>query len=76
MRILLTENSPIGMLALSSYELTIIDFFPLGRYEDPVLDINDYIDMCNKELYDKATHIYNKSPLNYNNYSFAIQLSI
>lgn len=63
MRILLTENSPFGMLALSSVERIIIDFDPLGRYEDPLFDVSDFMDLCTRcEYSDKVIHICNKSP--------------
>jgi hypothetical protein len=63
MRILLTENSPFGMLALSSVEHVIIDFCPLGRYEDPLFDASDFMDLCMKSEFSKqAIHICNKSP--------------
>lgn len=67
MKVLLTENSSIGMLHLSSMEpfqeqIVITDFHSLGRYNDPLLDIEDFIKLCNTATYTDAICIVNKSP--------------
>ena len=62
MRILLTENSPFGMLALCSVEHVIVDFYPLGIYQDPLYDVSDFMDLCMKSKISNALHICNKSP--------------
>jgi hypothetical protein len=62
MIILLTENSPIGMLSLSSMERAIINFFPLGIYEDPLYETGDYLDLCVRKLIPNAINVCNNTP--------------
>lgn len=62
MKILLTENAPIGMLHLGSVEYVITDFFPVGIYHDELYEIKDFIKLCNRTDYPMATMICNKSP--------------
>jgi hypothetical protein len=46
MIILLTENAPIGMLAVSSMESVVVDFHPVGTYTDPLYEIEEYLNLC------------------------------
>lgn len=62
MIILLTENSPIAMLTLSSMEGAIINFFPLGIYTDPLYEISNYLDLCNHIVIPRAINICNNTP--------------
>lgn len=48
MIILLTENSPIGMLTLSSMRSVMLDCYPMGSYEDPLYEIQEYLNLCQK----------------------------
>lgn len=61
---MLTENSPIGMLTLSSMASVVIDFYPLGTYQDPLYEIKEYVTMCNRrsKVRDKNIIICNSSP--------------
>ena len=62
MIILLTENSPIGMLSLSSIERVIVNFFPLGSYKDPLYEISDYTKLCIRKLIPNAINVCNNTP--------------
>jgi hypothetical protein len=62
MRILLTENSPVGMLHLSSVEGVITDFFPYGTYHDELYELKDFVKLCSHKEYDNAIMISNNSP--------------
>jgi hypothetical protein len=49
MIILLTENSPIGMLALASVDSITVDFYPLGTYEDSLYEIKAFLHLCKQQ---------------------------
>ena len=62
MKILLTENSPIGMLHLASVKGVLTDFFPVGTYHDELYELEDYVKLCARQDYDNAIMVCNKSP--------------
>lgn len=47
---MLTENSPLGMLTMSTVEHVIINFYPVRVYENNdqanLAEIHDYVKMC------------------------------
>lgn len=62
MRVLLTDNAPVGMLHLASIEGIITDFFPCGTYHDDLFEIKEYLCLCAKVTYDNAIIVSNKTP--------------
>jgi hypothetical protein len=62
MRVLLTENSPVGMLHLSSVDDVLTDFFRIGTYHDPLYELKDYLRLCLRPDYKDAVLVCNKTP--------------
>lgn len=59
MIILLTENSPIGMMTLASMKSVMLDCYPVGSYEDPLYEVQEYINLCQKRT--QKQHVTNRS---------------
>lgn len=59
---LVTDNSPLGMLTLSTMEMVAINFYPLRIYDDPLYEIKDYLSMCKKPMISNIINVCNNSP--------------